>query len=251
MSVSLMWGLLFATDSLQIWHCKVLLVIHGISGVFWNTSAQVLLYDIVGPERLQSAVRSNASSRYLGTLMGPAVGSALMLVMTPAHAMFINMLIYLPLLLWLWKAPYGPKFRAAPPLQRALRGFADVFATLRAVASNHALFSMILLSGCASLFIGTAYQAQMPGFAKMLGHGDPGVAYGVLLAADAAGALLAGILLESRGYCIFARWPVVCVAGGLCIERQLPTRDCLAIRCWISRTLIRVHVANAGATQCA
>lgn len=199
MSVSLAWGLLFATDSLQIWHCKILLVIHGISGVFWNTSAQVLLYDIVGPERLQSAVRSNASSRYLGTLMGPAVGSALMLVVTPAHAMFINMLIYLPLLLWLWKAPYGPKFRAAPPLQRAIRGFADVFATLRAVASNHALFSMILLSGCASLFIGTAYQAQMPGFAKMLGHGNPGVAYGVLLAADAAGALLAGILLESRG----------------------------------------------------
>jgi MFS family permease len=144
-------------------------------------------------------VRSNASSRYLGTLMGPAVGSALMLVMTPAHAMFINMLIYLPLFLWLWKAPYGPKFRATPPPTRALRGFADVFATLRAVADNHSLLSMILLSGLASLFIGTAYQAQMPGFARMLGHGDPGVAYGVLLAADAAGALLAGFVLESRG----------------------------------------------------
>jgi MFS family permease len=199
MSVSLMWGILFAIDSLQIWHCKILLVIHGLSGVFWNTSAQVLLYDIVGPERLQSAVRSNATSRYLGTLLGPAVGSTLMLAVTPAHAMFINMLIYLPLFLWLIKAPYGPKFRAAPPMQRALRGFADVFATLRAVASNHALFSMILLSGCASLFIGNAYQAQMPGFSEMLGHGDPGVAYSVLLAADAAGALLAGLLLESRG----------------------------------------------------
>jgi MFS family permease len=31
-----------------------------------------------------------------------------------------------------------------------------------------------------------------------LGHGDPGVAYSTLLAADAAGALLAGMLLESR-----------------------------------------------------
>lgn len=199
MCVSLAWGVLFATDTLQVWHCKVLLVLHGIAGVFWNTPSQVLLHDIVGPDHLQSAVRSNASSRYLGTVMGPAVGSALMWVVTPAHAMFINMLIYLPLLLWLWKAPYGPKFRAAPPLKRVIRGFADVFATLRAVANDHALLSMILLSGCASLFVGTAYQAQMPGFAKMLGHGDPGVAYGVLLAADAAGALLAGFVLESRG----------------------------------------------------
>ncbi len=38
----------------------------------------------------------------------------------------------------------------------------------------------------------------MPGFAEELGHGDPGVAYTSLLAADAAGALLGGFLLESR-----------------------------------------------------
>jgi MFS family permease len=195
MSVSLAWGVLFATDTLQMWHCKVLLILHGISGVFWSTPSQVLLHDIVGREHLQSAVRSNASSRYLGTVMGPAVGSALMLMVTPAHAMFI----YLPLLLWLWKAPYGPRFRAAPPLKRAIQGFSDVVATLRAVATDHTLLSMILLSGFASMLVGTAYQAQMPGFARMLGHGDPGVAYSVLLAADAAGALLAGFVLESRG----------------------------------------------------
>ena len=47
--------------------------------------------------------------------------------------------------------------------------------------------------------IGNAYHAQMPGFAGDLGHGDPGVSYSVLLAADAAGALLAGIALESWG----------------------------------------------------
>jgi MFS family permease len=39
----------------------------------------------------------------------------------------------------------------------------------------------------------------MPGFAGDLGHGDPGVSYSLLLAADAAGALLAGIALEAWG----------------------------------------------------
>jgi MFS family permease len=38
----------------------------------------------------------------------------------------------------------------------------------------------------------------MPGFAFDLGHGDPGVSYSMLLAADAAGALTAGFVLESR-----------------------------------------------------
>jgi MFS family permease len=58
---------------------------------------------------------------------------------------------------------------------------------------------MVFLAGLAALFIGNAYQAQMPGFASDLGHGDPGVSYGMLLAADAAGALTAGFVLESRG----------------------------------------------------
>jgi hypothetical protein len=39
----------------------------------------------------------------------------------------------------------------------------------------------------------------MPGFASDLGHGDPGLSYSLLLAADAAGGLLAGIALEGGG----------------------------------------------------
>jgi MFS family permease len=58
---------------------------------------------------------------------------------------------------------------------------------------------MTWLAGLTSFMIGNAYHAQMPGFAGDLGHGDPGVSYSVLLAADAAGALLAGIALESWG----------------------------------------------------
>jgi MFS family permease len=38
----------------------------------------------------------------------------------------------------------------------------------------------------------------MPGFAHALGHGDADLSYSLLLSADAAGALCAGLLLESR-----------------------------------------------------
>jgi len=200
MGVSVAWGLLFLTDTLQIWHAMVLLTLHGIAGVLWSPASMLLLHDIVSTEQLQSAVRLNATGRYLGMLLGPAVGSGLLLWLGPAWGLFANVLIYLPLTLWLWKAPYGPRFRverrpAAPPN----RGFAEILRAAREGRSNPLLVSMILLAGLASLFVGNSYQAQMPGFAVDLGHGDADVTYSILLAADAAGALTAGLLLESRG----------------------------------------------------
>jgi hypothetical protein len=47
-AVSLAWGLFFVTGTLQIWHAMMLLVLHGCAGVFWITSSQDLLYDLVG-----------------------------------------------------------------------------------------------------------------------------------------------------------------------------------------------------------
>ena len=69
----------------------------------------------------------------------------------------------------------------------------------RAVAGNRVITSMTILVGGASLIVGNAYQAQMPEFAHDLGHADGGVTYSALFAADAAGALIAGLILESRG----------------------------------------------------
>ena len=200
MGVSLGWGYLFITDTLQIWHALVLLTLHGLAGVFWGTSSSVLLYDIVGGQQLQSAVRLNATARYLGTLVGPGVGSLILLTLGPKFGILLNACFYLPILLWLVRAPFGRHLHglAAVP-KRAVRGLADILATAREVRGLPVTLAMIVLAGAASFFVGNSYQAQMPGFAHDVGHGDPGVAYTSLLGADAAGALLGGILLETRG----------------------------------------------------
>jgi MFS family permease len=199
-TASVGWGYFFVTDSLQVWHAMVLLTIHGCAGVLWSTSSQMLLYDIVGPGSLPSAVRLNATARYLGVLVGPGVGSIMMRTLGPTLGIFVNTVFYLPLLLWLVRAPYGRHFRGVTTgSRRAVRGFADIFQTVRDVRELPVVAAMVLLAGAASFFIGNSYHAQMPGFAHDLGHGDPGMAYTLLLGADAAGALLAGILLETRG----------------------------------------------------
>jgi len=198
--VSITWGLLFTFDVLQMWHAVVLLSIHGMAGMLWSPATQVLVHDIVGPEQLHSAIRLNATARYLGLLGGPAVGSGMLLLLGPANGILVNAVIYLPLVLWLWKAPYGPRFRAGEARAvRAVKGLKDILETAGAVAGNRVIVTMTLLAGGAALFVGNGYQPQMPEFAHDLGHGDPGVLYGLLLSADACGALTAGLVLEARG----------------------------------------------------
>ena len=201
MICSLGWAYLFITDTVEQWHAMILLVLHGFAGVLWHTISQILLYDIVDASVLPSAVRILASARYLGLLIGPAVGALLMLTVGPKYGLVVNAFLYLPTILWLAKAPYGPAYRIGEaPVKRAVKGLQDIVQTIRDISDKSVIVSMILLAGAASFFVGNGYQAQMPGFAHDLGHGDPGILYSLLLGADAAGALIAGIVLESRGF---------------------------------------------------
>jgi MFS family permease len=204
MCASLSWGVLFLTGELQEWHAMVLLSVHGMAGVINSPSQQLLVHDIVGPAQLQSGVRLVATSRTLGQIGGGAIGGALMVAFGPAYGILFNAVMYLPQFVWLMRAPYGPKYRAkaegAPARVRAqARTWGDLWATLREIAANRTVVSMICLAGGASLFVGNAYQSQMPGFAHDLGHGDAGMHYSMLVTAHAAGALVAAFLLESRG----------------------------------------------------
>jgi MFS family permease len=193
--VSLVWAALFATGAIRLWHAVVLLVVHGFAGVLWSPMTQLLLHEVVGPKHLISAVRLTATSRYLGMLLGPAVGSALLLALGAPAALAVNALIYLPLVLWLWR--HTPSANAQ--VARTVRGFREVVATLQNAAGRPVILAMTVLGAGAAFFVGNAYQAQMPQYARDFGHGDPGLTYSMLLAADAAGALFAGIALETVG----------------------------------------------------
>lgn len=201
MAVSLFWGLLFLTGAIQVWHACALLIVHGLAGVLWGPASQLLIHDIVGSEHLQSAVRLNATGRQLGILLGPAVGGGLMLLLGPEAGLLINALIYLPLTAWLIVAPYTGHQRKTGRAAAA-RGLklADVVGVLREVSTNRTIVAMVALAGFSSLFVGNAFQAQMPEYAHDLGTDREGLAYSALLAANAAGAVVGGLLLEGKGF---------------------------------------------------
>ena len=169
MLVSALWGVLFLTNSLQVWEACLLLVLHGCAGALWGPGEQLMLHDFVGREELPSAVRLNATFRSLGILFGPVVGSVLLLGLGSTRGIFANIAFYLPLTLFLFRTRFTGHLR-----DRGVRppriGMLGSLRVLRDVRSNHVLVSMIVLGGLGSFFVGTSLQTAMPLFAHDLGR---------------------------------------------------------------------------------
>jgi MFS family permease len=200
MLVSVLWGVLFLTGTLQIWEACVLLVLHGLAGSLWGPGEQLMLHDFVGDEELPSAVRLNATFRSLGVLFGPVVGSALLLGLGATAGIFVNVLFYLPLTIFLFRTRFTGHTRDGGVVHHKRVGIVDSLRVLRAVRRDHTLVSMIVLGGLGSFFVGASLQSTMPIFAQDLGAGSAGTAYGILLFANGAGGVLGGLLLEATGW---------------------------------------------------
>lgn len=201
MAVSLGWGYLFLTGSLQPWHAVVLLVLHGLAGALWAPAGQLILHNMVGSSTLPSAVRLNATARNLGILAGPAVGAGLMLTLGSGWGMVANVLTYLPLMVWLHFTPYTGHVQqpAVARISRSGMGLLDAWRVFRSIRDNPVIVSMVMLAGVSSFLIGSALHPQMPEFARILGVHEAGLMYGALLAANAAGGVVGGFLLEGTG----------------------------------------------------
>ncbi len=206
MTVSLVWGALFITGALELWHACVLLVLHGLAGCLWMPAEQLLLYDFAGPRALPGAIRMNATFRSLAMLAGPVVGSALLLGVGPAIGMFINVLFYLPLTVFLWivrferPAPANASGQQSTIGAQAAAGsmrLKDLISVLRTVRRDRQIFGMMMLTALSAVTVGAVLQNAMPEFADDLGAGSAGLAYGILLFANGAGGVIGGVLLET------------------------------------------------------
>jgi MFS family permease len=199
-SVSLTWAILFLTDTIQVWHACVLLVIHGMAGVLDSPGSQLIVHDIVGREYLQSAVRLNSTGRNIAVLFGPAVGGATMLLFGAPAGLFINAFMYVPMIVFMFILPYTGHGHDDAGSGRAPRfSFDGALKLMRETAANPTILSMILLGGATSLLVGNAFQAQMPEFAHDFGHEKQDWTYSILLGANAGGAAIGGLLLEGTG----------------------------------------------------
>ncbi|HEV7741271.1 MAG TPA: MFS transporter [Pseudolysinimonas sp.] len=196
-AVSVTWGVLFATGTLQAWHAVLLLVAHGFASALWHPADGVLVYDIVGPEAVGSGVRLMATGLSLGQLLGPAAGAALLFTVGPAIGMFVNLLFYVPFAVYLLVMPIdGHRRRRELAPRVRLR---DVVGVLRDLPRYPTILVVVLLQGAVAFFIGTAVMPLLPEFGALLGQDTSGLGYGMLIVAMSTGAVVGGVTLEAVG----------------------------------------------------
>lgn len=205
--VSFGWGFLYLTDQLQIWHIAVLLIIHGIAGLIFSPGSMLIIHEMVGEEKLISAVSLNAALRPLATTIGPAIGGFLMATVGPGWGFFINILIYLPLSVAMLFLPY----RGAGVKKRSEGGWSFILEGLGVVKQSTTIVAILVVVAATSFLVGNAFQALIPAFAERLGVSSTG--YSILLSANGMGAILGGLLLGWVGTTRLR--PVMVTAGAL------------------------------------
>src|SRR6202167_1125431 len=199
MAVSLTWGIVFATGTLTVWNACALLIVHGVAGGLWSPPEQLLLEDFVGTADLPSAIRLNSTARSLGILLGPVIGSVLLLGLGPVHGIWVNIVFYLPLTITMARTKFTGHRRYGIVARERVGALAAV-KVFRDVTKDRVLAVMIILAGLGSFFIGSAMQTVMPTIADTTGGLSSGAAYGVLLFANGLGGVLGGLLLEGTGW---------------------------------------------------
>jgi len=178
---------------LRPWHLIAIGLVQGTAFAFNMPARQALVGDLVGPDRLRSAIALNTSGINCCRIAGPAMAGALLGI--PAigvSGVFVVMAgLYVVALALLFRIEPPPR----KPRRVATSGVADVLEGLRYIRASPVLLALLGLAFVPLLF-GMPYQTLMPVFAeRVFAVGAEGL--GVLMAAAGVGSLVGSIAVAA------------------------------------------------------
>jgi MFS family permease len=190
---ALVLGTLAVTHTLHLSHLFLLAVWLGVTGAFDLPVRQAIVVDMVGREDLVNAIALNSSLFNGAVIVGPALAGVLVAKIDIGVCFLLNSGSKIPVIITLLMIANLPTFTRPPGgtshLQNIIEG-ARWVARMRPVCVIFiTLFLMSLL--------GSTQRVLMPIFADHILHrGSTG--FGILMAANGAGALIAAVMLALR-----------------------------------------------------
>jgi MFS family permease len=184
-------AVLIATDLVRVWHMVVIGVLFGAAEAFFRPAYTGLVPQTVAEADIQSAQAVSAASREATIIIGPALGTALVLGAGAAWAFAFDALTFLAsvaFLLGVVARPRGDAHVRTTVLEELREGWSAVRERTW-VWATVAAFSVTLLAGLAPLFtLGATIATEQ--------YGTEAV-YGALNVAWGAGALI-GVTIGAR-----------------------------------------------------
>lgn len=194
LGVSVVMLLLFALDSLALWHVISLAFVSSLTWSLDHPTRQALMPDLVNKEDLTNAIALNAVAVEITVVVGPALGGLLIPVfgMVGAYALIAAIYVVdLGVLFMLKPVKHSVPHAKESPGRSMVEG-------LKYVRGNHTVLALLAVACMLNLLAAPYRYAFLPVFARdILNTGPAG--YGMLTAAAGVGALAAGLWVVSLG----------------------------------------------------
>ncbi len=189
-------GVLSVTGVLELWHLVVLVVLYAGGEAFFGPAMGALVPDLLREERLLEANSLEQFMRqFCRRLIGPAIGGVVVAAVGPGDAFLIDAVTFLvsaALIAMIRTPSVGRADAATSSFGRELRDGVGYVRSQRWLAVTVAASALALL-----LFYGPM-EVLLPYIVRNDLDGGAG-AFGLVLTADGAGAVLAALWMSQRG----------------------------------------------------
>jgi MFS family permease len=211
-SLALILAVLVMTDSVQVWMVFVLAAANGFVFAVDAPARQLYVVNLVGRDRVASAVGLYEVIINASRVLGPAVGGVMIATVGVSACFLVNAASFIPpLLVLLWYRPKGSRV-ARPPKPRSLTALRE---GLRYVRHSPAIAACLAVAAASGMLfnLGTA----LPVLATRT-FGLGGAGYGALMACFGIGAIPGGIAAAySRGSSLGRKVRVLCLITGTAV----------------------------------
>jgi MFS family permease len=183
-------GTLTLLHLINVWEIAVFAFLLGAVSAIDNPARQAFVYEMVGPEKMSSAIALNSGMFNTARVIGPTLAGILIVFVGVGGAYILNSISYIAALIALYLIiPMVHKEREnIHPIQAIKDGVSYTW-------SHPVIRSLIALTGVVSIF-GWSYSTLMPFIAKNIYHqGAAGLGY--LYAAAGLGAVVATIFVST------------------------------------------------------
>ncbi len=192
MLLAFLLALLCSTGAVRLWHVLGLAFLLGTAQALDTPARQAFVVELVGKEDLSNAIALNSGIFHGARVLGPAAAGILVATSGVAGAFFINGASFLAVLLALFLMDVALIRRTGGGRDSTN----DLLGGVRYLRENRVPRAIVLLISLSALFA-MPYYVLIPIFAKEILGRDAG-AYGVLMSAAGAGAVIGSLFSASR-----------------------------------------------------
>ncbi len=192
MTTASLLAMLIFGDAVQVWHVLIAALMVGVASAFENPARQAFTIELVGRDDLMNAIALDSTVMNGARIIGPTVAGALVAATGEGPAFLFNGVSVLAVIGGLILMRLRPF--VAPPRRSNWQQMREGFAYIR----SNARVRLLLLQITAHCVFGLAYFPLLPYFARnVLGADAQG--FGVLASTNAAGALVAALMITLVG----------------------------------------------------